>query len=147
MDPEKATDNWLKHGIRFEQAASVFRDTKFSHKRFVETEPLLKGLKLTMGADTTGDVARKFGVWVEHDRQRRRLYHAERDTVLACVSGERKNEQELPVMCERHACELSIAHRVRTRKIIGKDRRDWHGSAHTGLRSNRLHFSLQEVRV
>lgn len=42
-------------------------DTKFSHKRFVETEPLLKGLKLTMGADTTGDVARKFGVWVEQE--------------------------------------------------------------------------------
>ena len=42
-------------------------DTKFSHKRFVETEPLLKGLKLTMGADTTGNIARKFGVWVEQE--------------------------------------------------------------------------------
>ncbi|MBN1586041.1 MAG: peroxiredoxin [Candidatus Omnitrophica bacterium] len=45
----------------------VSGDTKFSHKRFVETEPLLKGLKLTMGADTTGDIARKFGVWVEQE--------------------------------------------------------------------------------
>ncbi len=43
----------------------VSGDTKFSHKRFVETEPLLKGLKLTIGADNTGDVARKFGVWNE----------------------------------------------------------------------------------
>lgn len=42
-------------------------DTKFSHKRFVETEPLLKGLKLTMGADNTGNVARKFGVWNEQE--------------------------------------------------------------------------------
>ena len=42
-------------------------DTKFCHKRFVETEPLLKGLKLTMGADTTGNIARKFGVWVEQE--------------------------------------------------------------------------------
>lgn len=42
-------------------------DTKFSHKRFVETEPLLNGLKLTMGADNTGNVARKFGVWIEQE--------------------------------------------------------------------------------
>jgi peroxiredoxin (alkyl hydroperoxide reductase subunit C) len=42
-------------------------DTKFSHKRFVETEPLLKDLKLTMGADNTGNVARKFGVWIEQE--------------------------------------------------------------------------------
>lgn len=45
----------------------VSGDTKFSHKRFVETEPLLKGLKLTLSADTTGDVARAFGVWVEEE--------------------------------------------------------------------------------
>ncbi|MFQ6372949.1 peroxiredoxin [Shewanella sp. YIC-542] len=42
-------------------------DTKFSHKRFVETEPLLNHLKLTMGADNTGNVARKFGVWNEQE--------------------------------------------------------------------------------
>ncbi|QBG48859.1 peroxiredoxin [Verrucomicrobia bacterium S94] len=42
-------------------------DTKFSHKRFAETEPLLKDLKLTMGADNTGNVARKFGVWIEQE--------------------------------------------------------------------------------
>ncbi len=45
----------------------VSGDTKFSHKRFVETEPLLKDLKLTMGADNTGNVARKFGVWIEQE--------------------------------------------------------------------------------
>lgn len=45
----------------------VSGDTKFSHKRFVETEPLLKGLKLTMGADNTGNVARKFGIWNEQE--------------------------------------------------------------------------------
>ncbi|MDO6749846.1 redoxin domain-containing protein, partial [Gilvimarinus sp. 1_MG-2023] len=28
-------------------------DSKFSHKRFAETEPVLAGLQLTMGADTT----------------------------------------------------------------------------------------------
>lgn len=27
-DPEKAKENWQKHGIRFEQAATVFRDAK-----------------------------------------------------------------------------------------------------------------------
>ncbi len=37
---------------------AVSTDTKFSHKRFVETEPLLKGLQLTIGADTTGTVSR-----------------------------------------------------------------------------------------
>lgn len=42
-------------------------DTKFSHKRFAETEPLLNDLKLVMGADNTGNVARKFGVWIEQE--------------------------------------------------------------------------------
>lgn len=27
-DPEKAKENWQKHGVRFEQAATVFRDPK-----------------------------------------------------------------------------------------------------------------------
>ena len=40
-------------------------DSKFSHKRFVETEPLLKGLQLTIGADTNQEVSRAFGVLVE----------------------------------------------------------------------------------
>ena len=40
-------------------------DSKFSHKRFVETEPILAGLKLKMGADTTQEVSRDFGVLVE----------------------------------------------------------------------------------
>jgi len=25
-DPEKAKENWQKHGVRFEQATTVFRD-------------------------------------------------------------------------------------------------------------------------
>ena len=27
-DPEKAKENWQKHGVRFEQAAAVFRDSR-----------------------------------------------------------------------------------------------------------------------
>ncbi len=46
---------------------AVSTDTKFSHKRFVETEPLLEGLKLTMGADPKGDVSRAFGVMIEDE--------------------------------------------------------------------------------
>nr|WP_321265779.1 peroxiredoxin [uncultured Sulfurimonas sp.] len=46
---------------------AVSTDTKFSHKRFVETEPLLAGLKLTIGADSTGAVARAFGVMIEEE--------------------------------------------------------------------------------
>jgi peroxiredoxin (alkyl hydroperoxide reductase subunit C) len=48
---------------------AVSTDTKFSHKRFVETEPLLKGLKLTIGADSTGNVSRAFGVMIEEEGQ------------------------------------------------------------------------------
>ena len=47
------------------EVLAVSTDTKFSHKRFVETEPLLSGLKLTIGADPTGEVTRKFGVMIE----------------------------------------------------------------------------------
>ena len=46
---------------------AVSTDTKFSHKRFVETEPLLAGLKLTIGADPKGDVSRAFGVMIEEE--------------------------------------------------------------------------------
>ncbi len=46
---------------------AVSTDTKFSHKRFVETEPLLKDLKLTIGADPTGRVSRAFGVMIEEE--------------------------------------------------------------------------------
>ena len=47
------------------EVLAVSTDTKFSHKRFAETEPLLEGLKLTIGADPTGEVTRKFGVMIE----------------------------------------------------------------------------------
>lgn len=46
---------------------AVSVDSKFSHKRFVETEPILKGMKLTMGADTNQEVSRAFGVLVEDE--------------------------------------------------------------------------------
>jgi peroxiredoxin (alkyl hydroperoxide reductase subunit C) len=46
---------------------AVSTDTKFSHKRFVETEPILAGLKLTIGADTKGEVTRAFGVMIEEE--------------------------------------------------------------------------------
>ena len=47
------------------EVLAISTDTKFSHKRFAETEPLLEGLKLTIGADPTGEVTRKFGVMIE----------------------------------------------------------------------------------
>ena len=46
---------------------AVSVDSKFSHKRFVETEPLLAGLQLTIGADTTQNVSRDFGVLIEEE--------------------------------------------------------------------------------
>lgn len=46
---------------------AVSTDTKFSHKRFVETEPILEGLKLTIGADSTTVVSEKFGVLIEEE--------------------------------------------------------------------------------
>lgn len=46
---------------------AVSTDTKFSHKRFVDTEPILKGLTLKIGADTTGQVASAFGVLIEEE--------------------------------------------------------------------------------
>jgi len=46
---------------------AVSVDSKFSHKRFVETEPILKGLQLTIGADTTQEVSEMFGVLIEEE--------------------------------------------------------------------------------
>jgi len=46
---------------------AVSTDTKFSHKIFAETEPILKGLQLTIGADPTGTVTRAFGVMIEEE--------------------------------------------------------------------------------
>jgi peroxiredoxin (alkyl hydroperoxide reductase subunit C) len=46
---------------------AVSVDSKFSHKRFVETEPILEGLKLTICADTTKEVSAMFGVLVEEE--------------------------------------------------------------------------------
>ncbi|WP_292657999.1 peroxiredoxin [Nitratifractor sp.] len=47
------------------EVLAVSTDTKFSHKRFAETEPLLEGLKLTIAADPTHEMSRKFGVLIE----------------------------------------------------------------------------------
>jgi len=46
---------------------AVSVDSKFSHKRFAETEPILKGLKLTMGADSNQEISRAFGILVEEE--------------------------------------------------------------------------------
>jgi len=47
------------------EVLAISTDTHYSHKRFVETEPLLKGLKMTIGADPTGEVSKAFGVYIE----------------------------------------------------------------------------------
>jgi len=57
-------DEFQKIGV---EILAISVDTKFSHKRFVETEPLLKGLKLTIGADTTEEVTRSFGILNEEE--------------------------------------------------------------------------------
>jgi len=48
------------------EVLAVSTDTKFSHKRFIETEPLLNGLELTIAADPTTEMSRKFGVLIEN---------------------------------------------------------------------------------
>ncbi|RLE16507.1 MAG: peroxiredoxin [Acidobacteria bacterium] len=55
-------DEFRKMGV---DVLAVSTDTQFSHKRFVETEPLLKGLRMTIAADPTGQVTRSFGVMIE----------------------------------------------------------------------------------
>jgi alkyl hydroperoxide reductase subunit AhpC len=57
-------DEFQKLGV---EILTVSVDSKFSHKRFAETEPILKGLKLTMGADSNQEVSRAFGVLVEEE--------------------------------------------------------------------------------
>lgn len=57
-------DEFQKLGV---DILAVSVDSKFSHKRFVETEPILKGLKLKIGADTTQEVSEKFGVLIEEE--------------------------------------------------------------------------------
>ena len=57
-------DEFQKMGV---EILAVSVDSKFSHKRFVETEPILKGLRLTIGADTTQEVSELFGVLIEEE--------------------------------------------------------------------------------
>ena len=46
---------------------AISGDSKYSHKRFHETEPILKDLVLTIGADNNQEVSRAFGVLVEEE--------------------------------------------------------------------------------
>tara|TARA_R110001583_G_scaffold380_7_gene3339 strand:- start:7719 stop:8423 length:705 start_codon:yes stop_codon:yes gene_type:complete len=57
-------DEFQQMGV---EILAVSVDSKFSHKRFVETEPVLAGLQLTIGADTTQEVSRDFGVLIEEE--------------------------------------------------------------------------------
>ncbi len=57
-------DEFQKLGV---EILAVSVDSKFSHKRFAETEPILKGLKLMMGADNNMEVSRAFGVLIEEE--------------------------------------------------------------------------------
>jgi NADH-dependent peroxiredoxin subunit C len=57
-------DDFQRLGV---EILAISVDTKFSHKRFAETEPILKGLKLMMGADGNHEVSRAFGVLVEEE--------------------------------------------------------------------------------
>jgi NADH-dependent peroxiredoxin subunit C len=57
-------DEFQKLGV---EILAVSVDSKFSHKRFVETEPLLKNLKLTIGADAAMETAKSFGVLIEEE--------------------------------------------------------------------------------
>lgn len=57
-------DEFQRLGV---EILAVSVDSKFSHKRFAETEPILKGLKLMMGADSNQEVSRAFGVLVEEE--------------------------------------------------------------------------------
>ncbi len=57
-------DDFQAKGV---EILAVSTDTKFSHKRFVETEPILAGLKLTIASDPTTVVSRAFGVLMEEE--------------------------------------------------------------------------------
>ena len=57
-------DEFQRLGV---EILAVSVDSKFSHKRFAETEPILKGLRLMMGADANQEVSRAFGVLVEEE--------------------------------------------------------------------------------
>lgn len=57
-------DEFQRMGV---EILPVSVDSKFSHKRFVETEPVLAGLQLKIGADTTQQVSRDFGVLIEEE--------------------------------------------------------------------------------
>ncbi len=47
------------------EVLAVSSDTKFSHKRFVETEPLLENFEIMMGSDGNGRMAKDYGVYLK----------------------------------------------------------------------------------
>ncbi|SMO33793.1 peroxiredoxin (alkyl hydroperoxide reductase subunit C) [Balnearium lithotrophicum] len=47
------------------EVLAISTDTVFSHQIFCETEPLMKGVKYLLGSDPTGEVSRKYGVYIE----------------------------------------------------------------------------------
>ncbi len=57
-------DEFQKMGV---EILAVSVDSKFSHKIFAETEPILKGLQLKMGADNNQEVSRLFGILIEEE--------------------------------------------------------------------------------
>ena len=44
---------------------AISTDTVFSHQIFCKVEPLMKDVKFLLGADPTGETARKYGVYIE----------------------------------------------------------------------------------
>lgn len=62
-DLAKIYDELKKMGC---EVLSVSTDTKFTHLAWHRDELLLKGVKYPMGADTTGNLSRMFGVYDEN---------------------------------------------------------------------------------
>jgi peroxiredoxin (alkyl hydroperoxide reductase subunit C) len=110
-------DDFQELGV---EILAVSVDSKFSHKRFAETEPILKGLKLTMGADTSQEISRAFGVLIEEEgvalrgrflfnpvgrnvkefiRQVQAWQHASK-TGEVCPAGWRPGKKTLPVQTD-----------------------------------------------
>ncbi len=61
----------------------VSKDSVKSHKKFKEKE----GLNFSLGSDETGDVCKKYGVWVEKSMYGRKYFGIERSTFLIDETG------------------------------------------------------------
>ena len=73
--------------IRNEDAAIVVisKDTVYTHKAWVETEPLLKGFRILMASDRNGDISEYFGVESESGNSERATFIIDPDGVLKAV--------------------------------------------------------------